>query len=75
MQNSYNINFDASDNLFSDAQAEKILNLKCYDCKDPFKKPHKAVKWSQIRRRLELCMKEKILRFEMNLHILIFYHI
>jgi hypothetical protein len=26
-----------------------------------------AVKWSQIRRRIELYMREKILRFEMNL--------
>jgi hypothetical protein len=53
MQNLYDTNFDASVemrisiiyiSLFSDAQAEKNWNLKCYDCehsKDPKKPPHK----------------------------------
>jgi hypothetical protein len=61
--------------LFSDAQVEKVGNLKWYDCKPPppkkkrkkkkTPKKHSAVKsqWSQIRRRLELWIREIILRF------------
>jgi hypothetical protein len=43
MQNSYDTNFDPPDAhfdnfcLFSDAQAEKVGNPKCYDCKDSYK--------------------------------------
>jgi hypothetical protein len=45
--------------------------MKCYDCKElPTEKRNLkqvAVKWIQIRRRIEICMREKILHFEMNL--------
>jgi hypothetical protein len=46
--------------LFSDAQAEKFGNPKCSDCKDPGKSQQNAVKWNQIHRRIELCMREII---------------
>jgi hypothetical protein len=40
---------------------------KCEICKRAEKKPKQcAMKFSQIRRRIELCMRENILRFEMN---------
>jgi hypothetical protein len=53
-----------------------LKNMKYFDCKDPTPPPspppkpkQNAVKWSQIRRtqRLEQCMREIILCFEMNL--------
>jgi hypothetical protein len=49
----------------------KIRNLKWYDCKDLKKKTQMAVKWRQIRRKIELCMKEIISRFEINFEKLI----
>jgi hypothetical protein len=45
----------------------KNWNLKYYDNKYPKKSKQSAVKWNQIRRRIELCMREMILCFEMNL--------
>jgi hypothetical protein len=35
--------------------------------KEPIKTKQSAMKFSQIRRRIELCMREIILRFELNL--------
>jgi hypothetical protein len=73
MWNVYDINFDALDayfdksHLFSDVQANKFGNPKCYDWKDPKKKPKQnAMKYRKIRRMIELCMREMIFRFEMN---------
>jgi hypothetical protein len=41
--------------------------------KTPTKPEQNAVKWSQIRRRIELCIREIILRFEMNSYKVLFF--
>jgi hypothetical protein len=68
--------FDAPDahldylhlSLFSGTQAEKVGNPKTIvkTVKELIKPKYYAMKLSQIRRRIELCMREIILRFEMN---------
>jgi hypothetical protein len=50
-----------------DAQAEKFGNPKCHDCKNPKKLKQCTLKWSGIRQRIALCMREINLRFEINL--------
>jgi hypothetical protein len=60
--------------LFSGTQAEKVGNpgKKCENCKRAKNKTKQnktkycAMKLSQIPRRIELCMREIILRFEVN---------
>jgi hypothetical protein len=66
--------------LFSDAQAETFGNPKGSDCKDPYQTKRNqtelsCVKRSPIRRRIQLCtcMREIILRFELNLYNLTFF--
>jgi hypothetical protein len=68
----------------TDAQAEKSGNPIYFDLRslktnkqtNKQKKPtttnREPKKWSQICRRIELCMMEIILRFEMNLYNLFF---
>jgi hypothetical protein len=53
--------------MLSGTQVEKVGNVKTV--KEPKKQTNKyyAMKLSQIRLRLELCMREIILRFVMNL--------
>jgi hypothetical protein len=77
----YVTNFDAPDvpfdysSLFSDAQVEKFGNQweKMWNWKSRrMKTKLSAIKLSQIRRRIELCLREIILRFEMNLENLLF---
>jgi hypothetical protein len=75
MLNQHDTNFDAPDthfdklSLFSDAQAAKVGNPKnnSENCIRAEKTKHFAMKLIQIRRRIELCMRETIIRFEMNL--------
>jgi hypothetical protein len=59
----------------SDAQVEKVGNpkKKCKNWKSRrIKTKQSAMKLNQIRRRIELCLREIILRFEMNLQNLLF---
>jgi hypothetical protein len=75
-------NFDAPDahfnhsSLFSDAQVEKVGNPEKKICENSkshrMKTEESAMKLNQIRRRIELCLREMILRFEMNLQNLVF---
>jgi hypothetical protein len=55
--------------LFGGTQAEKVGHPKknCENCIRAEKTKYCAMKFSQIRQRIELCMREIILRFEMNL--------
>jgi hypothetical protein len=55
--------------LFSDAQAEIVGNpkTKCKNCKRAEKTKQSTMKMSQIRRIIELCFREIIHLFEMNL--------
>jgi hypothetical protein len=49
------------------------IRKKWEKLKEPGEKPQQsAMKLSQIRRRMKLCMREIILRFEMNLSNLLF---
>jgi hypothetical protein len=50
----------------------EIQKTNCENCKRAEKTKYCAMKLSQIRRRIELCMREIILRFEMNLWNLLF---
>jgi hypothetical protein len=63
--------------LQSSTQAEKVGNLKkkkkCENCIRAEKTKYCAMKLSQIRRRIEPCMREIILRFEMNLYKFTFF--
>jgi hypothetical protein len=66
--------FDYS-SLFSDAQVEKVENSGggCENWKSHrMKTKQSAMKLSQIRRRIGLCLTELILRFEMNLQNILF---
>jgi hypothetical protein len=66
--------FDCS-SVFSGSQVEKIGNpgQKCENWKNHRMKNNKsAMKLSQIRRRIEICLREIIVRFEMNLQNLLF---
>jgi hypothetical protein len=65
----YETNFDAPDAHFDDAQVEKleIRKKRVKTVKEPIKAKQSAIKLSQIRRRIELCMRKIILHFEMNL--------
>jgi hypothetical protein len=58
--------------LFSGTQAEKVGNpteifKKCENCIKAERNKYCAMKLNQICRRIELCMREMILRFGMNL--------
>jgi hypothetical protein len=50
-------------------QVEKVGNpqQKMWKMKEPSDENQSAMKLSQIRRRIELCLREIILRFKMNL--------
>jgi hypothetical protein len=53
--------------FFSDAQVEKVGNPKKVNTvKQLSDENQTTMKLSQIRRRIELCLEEIILRFEMN---------
>jgi hypothetical protein len=68
-------NFDAPDahfdlsRLFCHTQVTKVKNpkQKCKNCERADKSKHSAMKLSQVRRGIELCMREIIPRFEMKL--------
>jgi hypothetical protein len=54
-------------------EIKKTKKKKVEIVKDPIKTKQSVMKLSQIRRRIELCMREIILRFEMNLYNLTFF--
>jgi hypothetical protein len=51
---------------------KKKKEKKMWKLKEPSDVNQNAIKLSQIRRRIELCMREIMLRFEMNLQNLLF---
>ena len=73
----YDTNFDAPDAhfdklcLFNDAQT-KMLEIRNMKVKLYGSEQCSAKDWSQIRQRIELWMRQVILRFEMTLYNLLF---
>jgi hypothetical protein len=78
MKNLYNTNFDAPDahfncsSLFSGTQAEVPNSKKNAKIVKAGKTKYCAMRLSQMRRRTELCMRNIILCFEMNLENFLF---
>jgi hypothetical protein len=53
--------------------AKKFWKFENKDHKEPKTPKQSAIKWSQIRLRIELRMRKTILRFEINLHYINFF--